>query len=145
MPCDHTRNHAWHVAHHISLRTRQTHWCKCGKRMTVDDVHFECRFMKPLWEIIAQANVLSVNSFVPQTQQTFLEGTLFQLPFGRMKDTWSDIAHSVVCMQAWGRWVLCNDIITKAIPLSQQLAQCAHLARHANTDKLVKLARIHRL
>ena len=29
--------------------------------MTVDDVHFECRFVKPLWSIIAQANELTVN------------------------------------------------------------------------------------
>ena len=42
MPCDQTRNNAWRVAHHISLRTQSTHWCKCGKRMTVDDVRFEC-------------------------------------------------------------------------------------------------------
>ena len=78
-----------------------------------------------------------------QTQQAFLEGTLFQPPFRRMKDKWCDMAHSVVYMQAWVRWVLCNDIIPKAIPLSEQLAQCAHLAKHANTDKLTELATIH--
>ena len=61
MPSDQTRNHAWRVAHQISLRTQQTDRCKCGKRMTVDDVHFECRFVKPLWSIIAQANRLTVN------------------------------------------------------------------------------------
>ena len=42
MPSDQTRNHAWRVAHQISLRTQQTDGCKCDKRMTVDDVHFEC-------------------------------------------------------------------------------------------------------
>ena len=61
MPCDQTHNHAWRVAHQISLQTQQTHRCKCGKRITVDDVHFECRFVKPLWSIIAQANRLTVN------------------------------------------------------------------------------------
>ena len=61
MPSDQTRNHAWRVAHQISLRTQQTDRCKCGKRITVDDVHFECRFVKPLWSIIAQANRLTVN------------------------------------------------------------------------------------
>ena len=55
------------------------------------------------------------------------------------------MAHSVVHMQAWVRWVLCNDIIPKAIPLSERLTQCPHLAKHANTDKLIELARIHRL
>ena len=63
----------------------------------------------------------------------------------RRKDTWCDMAHSVVYMQAWVRWVLCNDIITKAIPPSERLTQCPHLARHANTDKLIELARIHQL
>ena len=38
-----------------------------------------------------------------------------------------------------------NDTIPKAIPLSECLTQCPHLARHANTDKLIELARIHRL
>ena len=28
------------------------------------------------------------------------------------------MAHSVVYMEAWVRWLLCNDIIPKAIPLS---------------------------
>ena len=82
-------------------------------------------------------------ALTPQTQHPFLEGTLFQPPFRRRKDTWCDMAHSVVYMQARVRWVLCNDIITKAIPLSERLTQCPHLARHANTDKLVELARIH--
>ena len=41
MPCDQTHNHAWCVAHQISLRTQQTDRRKCGKRMTVDEVHFE--------------------------------------------------------------------------------------------------------
>ena len=61
MHCDQTHNHAWRVAHQISLRTQQTDRCKCGKRMTVDEVHFESRFVKPQWSIIAQANRLTVN------------------------------------------------------------------------------------
>ena len=52
--------------------------------------------------------------------------------------------HSVVDDQAWVRWLLCNDIIPKAIPLSERLAQCPHLAAH-NTKKLIELARTHRL
>ena len=65
--------------------------------------HFECRFVKPLWAIFAQANGLSVNSFVPQTQQAFLEGTLFQPWFRRKKDARCDMTHSVVDDQAWVR------------------------------------------
>ena len=145
MPSDQTRNHAWRVAHQISLQTQATDRCKCGKRITVDHVHFECRFVKPLWAIFAQANGLSVNSFTPQTQQAFLQGTLFQPRFRRRKDKWCDMAHSVVYYQAWVRWLLCNDIIPKAIPLSERLAQCPHLAGHANTNKLIELARTHRL
>ena len=61
MPSDHTRNHAWRVAQHISLHAQPTDRCKCGKRMTVDDVHFEYRFVKPLRSIIAQASRLTVN------------------------------------------------------------------------------------
>ena len=53
--------------------------------------------------------------------------------------------HSVVYYQAWVRWLLCNDIITKAIPLSERLTQCPHLAKHANTIKLIELATIHQL
>ena len=68
MPSHQTCNHAWRVAHQISLHSQQTDRCKCGMRITVDHVHFECRFVKPLWVIFAQANGLSVNSFVPQTQ-----------------------------------------------------------------------------
>ncbi len=75
----------------------------------------------------------------------FPESTLFQPPFRRRKDTWCDMTHSVVYYQAWVRWLLCNDIIPKAIPLSERLTQCPPLARHANTDKLIELARIHRL
>ena len=55
------------------------------------------------------------------------------------------MAHSVVYMYARVRWLLCNDIITKAILLSERLTQCLHLARHANTIKLIELARIHQL
>ena len=142
MPSDQTRNHVWCVAHQISLHSQLTHRCKCGGRITVDHVHFECRFVKPLWAFFTQANRLSVNPFVPQTQRAFLEGTLFQPRFRRKKDTWCDMTHSVVYYQAWVRWLLCNDIIPKAIPLSERLAQCPHLAAHINTMKLVELARI---
>ena len=55
------------------------------------------------------------------------------------------MAHSVVYNQAWVIWLLCNDNIPKAIPLSERLAQCPHLATHVNTKKLVELARTHRL
>ena len=55
------------------------------------------------------------------------------------------MAHSVVYYQAWVRWLLCNDIIPKAILLSERLTQCPYLAKHANTIKLIKLARTHRL
>ena len=68
MPSDQTHNHAWRVAHQISLHAQQTDRCKCSGKNTVDHVHFECRFVKPLWAIFTQANRLSVNPFVPQTQ-----------------------------------------------------------------------------
>ena len=84
-------------------------------------------------------------ALTPQTQQAFLEGALFQQPFRKRKDTWCDMAHSVVYYQARVRWLLCNDIIPKAIPLSERLAQCPHLAAYVNTMKLVELARTHRL
>ena len=70
---------------------------------------------------------------------------LKQTMSGMHKDKWGNMAHSVVYYQARVRWVLCNDIIPKAIPLSERLAQCPHLARHANTIKLIELARIHPL
>ena len=53
--------------------------------------------------------------------------------------------HSIMCYQTWVRWLLCNDIIPKAIPLSQHLPQCSHLVTHVNTKKVVELARTHRL
>ena len=138
-----TRNHAWRVAHQISHHSQQTDRCECGGRITVDHVHFVCRFVKPLWAIFTQANGLSVNPFVLQTQRAFLEGTLFQPRFRRKKDAWCDMAHSVIYYQAWVRWLLCNDIIPKAIPLSERLAQCPHLAGHINTMKFIELARTH--
>ena len=49
------------VLHTTSLTILKQHRCKCDKRMTVDEVHFECRFVKPLWSITAQANRLTVN------------------------------------------------------------------------------------
>ena len=47
---------------HEPLLTTTGHFIPCGKRMTVDDVHFECRFVKQLWSIIAQANKLTLNA-----------------------------------------------------------------------------------
>ena len=55
-----TTMHGMLHAKSLSMLNQQTR-CKCGKRMTVDGVHFECRFVKPLWSIIAQANRLTVN------------------------------------------------------------------------------------
>ena len=66
----------------------------------MDNLHFECRFVKPLWAFFAQANGLSVNSFVLQTQQAFHEGALFQPRLRRKKDAWCDMTHSVVDDQA---------------------------------------------
>ena len=60
-------------------------------------------------------------ALTPQTQHPFLEGKLFQPRFRKRKDTWCDMAHSVVYMQAWVRWLLCNDIIPKAITLLKDL------------------------
>ena len=40
MPSDHTRNHSWRIAHQIALHAQPTHRCKCGKRNTMDHVHF---------------------------------------------------------------------------------------------------------
>ena len=82
-------------------------------------------------------------ALTPQTQHPFLEGKLFQQPSRRRKDTWCDMTHSVVYIQAWLRWLLCNGIIPKAIPLSQCLTQCPQFARHSNTIKLSELARTH--
>ena len=42
MPCDNTHNHAWRVAHQISLHAQPMDRWKSGKRNTVDHVHFEC-------------------------------------------------------------------------------------------------------
>ena len=145
MPSDSTRNHAWRVAHQISLHAQLTDRRKCGKRITVDHVHFECRYVKPLWSIFAQANGLTENALIPQSRKTFLEGALFHPRFRRRKDKWCNMAHSVVYYQAWVRWLLCNNIIPKAIPLSERLAHCPYLASHPNTKKLAELARIHRL
>ena len=144
MPSDQTRNHTWCIAHQIALHTQPTHRCKCGKRNTVDHVHFECRFVKALWQVFAQAIGLNMKALTPQTQQAFLAGTLLHSRFRRMKDTWCDMTHSVVYHQAWVRWLLCNDIIPKAIPLSQcLLAQCPELAEHPNTKRLADLPTTH--
>ena len=42
MPCDNTHNHAWRVAHQISLHAQPMDRWKSGKGNTVDHVHFEC-------------------------------------------------------------------------------------------------------
>ena len=39
----------------------------------MDDVHFECRFVKPLWSIIAKANRLTVNG-IDTTNTTLTQG-----------------------------------------------------------------------
>ena len=129
----------------IALHTQPTDRCKCGKRITVDHVHFESRFVKALWQVFAQGIGLNMKALTPQTQQTFLAATLFHSRPRKRKDVWCDMAHSVLYHQAWVRWLLCNDIIPKAIPLSQCLAQCPELAKHPNTKRLTELARTHRL
>ena len=126
------------VLHTTSLPMLNQHTGASVARNTVDDVHFECRFVKPLLSIIVQTKGLT-------THQAFLEATLFQSRFRRRNDKWCDMTHSVVYIQARVRWLFCNDITPKAIPLSERLTQCPHLARHANTIKLIELARIHRL
>ena len=50
------------------------------------------------------------------------------------------MTHRVIYYQARVRWLLCNNIIPKAIPLSERLAQCPNLARHINTMELVERA-----
>ena len=86
----------WRVAHQISLHMQQVDRYKYSGRITVDHVHFECRFVKPLWAIFMQANGLSVNPFTPPTQRAFLEGTLFQPRFRRKKDAWCDMTQRCV-------------------------------------------------
>ena len=143
MPSDHTRNHVWCVAHQISLHSQQTDRCKCGGRITLDHVHFECRFVKPLWAIFTQANGLSVNSFIPQTQRTFLEGTLFQPRFRRKKGYM--VRHDTQCcvLSGMGEMAALQRHHPQSHPPSERLAQCPHLAAHINTKKLVELARTH--
>ena len=46
-----------------------------------------------------------------------------------------DMAHSVVYHQAWVRWLLCNDIIPKAIPLSQCLLHNVSSGQNIPTPK----------
>ena len=43
-------------------------WKWCGKRMTVDHVDFECRIVKALWQVFAQAIGLNMKALIPQTQ-----------------------------------------------------------------------------
>ena len=45
------------------------------------------------------------------------------------------MAHSVVYYQVWVRWLLCNDIIPKAIPLSQPLLHNALSWQNTPTPK----------
>ena len=87
-------------------------------------------------------------TLTPQTQQAFLEGTLFQPPSRRRKDTWCDMTHTVVYYQAWVRWMLCNDIIPKAIPPSSMTCSMSSFGKtcqHQQTDRARKntLAVIH--
>ena len=101
MPSDQTRNHPWRIAHQIVLHAQPTDRCKCGKRMTVDHVYFESRFVKALWQVFAQSIGLNMKALTPQTQQPFMAATLFHLRFRQKKDVWCDMAHSVVSHQAW--------------------------------------------
>ena len=86
MPSDQTHNHSWRIAHQIVPHAQPTHRCKCGKRITVDHAHFECRFMKALWQVLAQAIGLNMKPLAPQTQKPFLATTLFHSWLRRMKD-----------------------------------------------------------
>ena len=43
------------------------------------------------------------------------EAKLSHLRLRRKKDTWCDMAHSVVYHQAWVWWLVCNHIMPKAI------------------------------
>ena len=45
------------------------------------------------------------------------------------------MAHSAVYYQAWVRWLLCNDIIPKTIPLSQRLLHNAPSWQNIPTPK----------
>ena len=113
MPCDQTHNHAWRVAHQISLRTQQTDRRKCGKRMTVDDVHFEWRFVKPLWSIIAQADSLWM-ALTPQHNTYFLKahGSNHHSEEGRTHGvTW----HTVLCTTRHG-WDGCSATTSSPKP-----------------------------
>ena len=129
------------LLHIVCVSHCQNHYLFDSKEILSFLVSFICRFFQQ-----ASGSLdIKGDPVVPQTQRTFHEGTLFQPRFRRKKDAWCDMAHSVVYYQAWVRWLLCNDIIPKAIPLSERLAQCPHLAGHINTMKLVELARTHRL
>ena len=81
-------------------------------------------------------------ALTPQTQHPFLKGTLFQSPFRRRKDTWCDMTHNVVVYyQAWVRWMLCNDIIPKAIPPSSMTCSMSSFGKtcqHHQTDQARK-------
>ena len=44
----------------LSMLNQQT-GASVSRELQWDDVHFECRFVKPLWSIIAQANILTVS------------------------------------------------------------------------------------
>ena len=121
MPSDQTRNNSWCIAHQMTLLVQPTDRRKCGKRITVDHVYFGCRFAKPLWQVFDQSIGLGMKALIPQIQQPFMAATLFHSRFRKKEDMWCDMAHSDVYHQAWVRWLLCNDIIPKAIPLSQPL------------------------
>ena len=80
-------------------------------------------------------------ALTPQTQQSFLGAILFQPPFRKRKGKWCDMAHSVVFMQAWMRWVLCNDIIPKAVlPFSMtcSMSSFGRTCQHHQTDRAHK-------
>ena len=120
-------------------------WCKCDKIITVYDVHIECRFVKPLWLINAQANRLTVNGI--DTTNTTPISWRHTVPITIQKKeghmVWYGTQRCV--LPGMGEMAALHDIISRAISLSQWLAQCVHLTRHANTIKLIELTRMHQL
>ena len=137
MPSDQTRNHPWRIAHQIVHHAQPTHRCKCGKIITVDHVHFDPRFQEGLPLVFAQAREQCES--IDTTNTTTIPGCntvpfVFQKKRKR-KGAWCDMAHSVVHHQAWARWLLCNDIIPKAIPLSQLLLHNVSSWQNAQTPR----------
>ena len=137
----HTHSRAWYVAHQISLHAQQTDRCKCGMRITVDHVRFECRFVKPPWAFFEQPNGLYVNQFTPQTQQAFLDGALFQSIFRRKKDAWCDM------IQCCG-WPSMDEMVAlqqhhpqSQMPVRIRLDKRGKVGQHSSTNILIDAAK----